>query len=1008
MKNLSEIIHDLDMVTKQYVDDVAEAKVDKVDGKQLSTNDFTTEEKEKLAGLSITQYSTLPTANMRAYKDIVQYVGNTTEEYITGYFYQCQKAEVGYEWVAIDVQDIDWSNLNNYSTNMVVAKATTDDAETGIYNIKIKSLPTAYAYGGLPLDIIYDENGEAPANIFKLFAGNVVATANMKAADRTALFSGTNFYVTYNGVKKKIEVPKTDSTPTNAQLGYILQDLISNAFGSNILKVGPSGMKIAFSLNDFGGGTNWTDGAPTIIIEDGDENNALIPLHIDNGSVLGFNINLPLNQLLDASVFVDGVYTLNLRSGVAANGTIFWQSESFNFLETDTIGKVFETINNSKLTIHIYYDAINNRIMIESTVGGPNGVFDWGEDWTLWNALNITETLRTDIDQYIADGGYISTGANGYFDLTSPSGQVFTDVILTTKQCYFRGIEFNFANANPNESYLIAVTTQKSEGGTYTTLENKPTLNGVEIDGDKTTLDYGINDTNVYYGTEEPTAENVVMWVDPSGSDAITGDELDKIKGDLYTQDRCNLLRITSEETKKVDINGFVQKSSVGNTINAIATNGEGLYVAVGPKGYIATSTDLINWTKQTSGTTLAFYDVAYGNGVFIAVGQNQCVYKSANGGVTWVSKLNAGSSYTLYSVAYGNGGFIASGDAQNVLSENNSFYSIDNGETWVARDVGQKNYRAYTNFTNNQFVTISMYNGGTVYTSSTADSSLTTKATNVTAFNSYYMYKIIYANGYYIAGGYQALAISKDLVTWTQISTDRVNALIENNGQIIIGFDSGYLKATENFEHIQQSSSTYGVAIDFLKEGDKIISFSSNGNIFESTTYLSEYKQHLDMPLTSYEKGKIINVEGGKYENVTSFYKPMLNINNLGEKQINSTIDYGEKYSLVYNGESWDILGAKFAYGEVAISSTGNRSVDFGFDAKAVFAYCSQTSQRSNDMYSMGFIPMRLNEKIILEAHANAPIMIYGTLVSANQLQINVDSFAKYPCTVTYFAVTW
>lgn len=518
MKNLSEIIHDLDMVTKQYVDDAAAAKVDKVEGKQLSTNDFTTEEKEKLAGLSITQYSTLPTANIKTYKDIVQYVGNTTEEYTTGYFYQCQKLEVGYGWVAINVQDIDWSNLNSYSTNMVVAKATTDDAETGIYNIKIKSLPTAYAYGGLPLDIIYDENGEAPANVLKLFAGNVVATASITAANRTALFSGTNFYVTYNGVKKKIEVPKTDSTPTNAQLGYILQDLISNAFGSNILKVGPSGMKIAFSLNDFGGGTNWTDGAPTIILEDGDENNALIPLHIDNGSVLGFNINLPLNQLLDASVFVDGVYTLNLRSGVAANGTIFWQSESFNFLETDTIGKVFETINNSKLTVHIYYDAINNRVMIESTVGGPNGVFDWGEDWTLWNALNITETLRTDIDQYIADGGYVSTGANGYFDLTSPSGQVFTDVILTTKQCYFRGIEFNFANANPNESYLIAVTTQKSEDGTYTTLENKPTLNGVEIDGDKTALDYGINDTNVYYGTEEPTAENVVMWVDPSGA----------------------------------------------------------------------------------------------------------------------------------------------------------------------------------------------------------------------------------------------------------------------------------------------------------------------------------------------------------------------------------------------------------------------------------------------------------------------------------------------------------
>ena len=52
----------------------------------------------------------------------------------------------------------------------------------------------------------------------------------------------------------------------------------------------------------------------------------------------------------------------------------------------------------------------------------------------------------------------------------------------------------------------------------YTKIENKPTLNGITIEGDKVGVDYGINDTNVYYGTEEPTAENVVMWVDPSGA----------------------------------------------------------------------------------------------------------------------------------------------------------------------------------------------------------------------------------------------------------------------------------------------------------------------------------------------------------------------------------------------------------------------------------------------------------------------------------------------------------
>ena len=582
------------------------------------------------------------------------------------------------------------------------------------------------------------------------------------------------------------------------------------------------------------------------------------------------------------------------------------------------------------------------------------------------------------------------------------------------------------------------------------------------------------------------------------------------LQGDLYTSDRYNLLSVTSEETKMVNINGFVLKSSIGNSINAVATDGNGTYVAVGSSGYIATSTDLINWTKQTSGTSYAFYDIAYGDGAFIAVGQYQCIYKSTNGGVTWTRKLNSGSSYTLYSIAYGNGGFVASGDAQNVLSENNSFYSIDGGETWVARDVGQKNYSAYTSFANNQFIITTGYNNGTIYTTSTADGSLTTKATGVTALDGYPAYDVIYANGYYVAGGYRTLAISKDLINWTQISTDRVNALIENEGQILMGLEKGYLKATEDFEYIRQSSSGYPPIKAFIKEGDKIIFFTytNTGSVYKSTTFLSEYKQNLDIPLTSYEKGKIVNIEGGrifeykeaetvaenlfpassdftsnsatKYTSsdgfvlissggqnllnsiddsvstdwqdstsnlatqwvrmevpnpngykitkmklkagwsgqssqkiaiqgsfdgstwtdlfvwsgagvsvdednielnntdfykyyrvsvvlntgatqgkaiiydwkvreylrilstddqyVTSFYNPYLNINNLGEKQINGTINYGQRYSLVYNGESWDIGNAKAVTGSVAVAQSSTVNIEL-YGAKFVIA---------------------------------------------------------------------
>lgn len=68
-------------------------------------------------------------------------------------------------------------------------------------------------------------------------------------------------------------------------------------------------------------------------------------------------------------------------------------------------------------------------------------------------------------------------------------------------------------------------------------------------------------------------------------------------------------------------------------------------------------------------------------------------------------------------------------------------------------------------------------------------------------------------------------------------------------------------------------------------------------------------YNHTLDLPLTSYEKGKIVNIEVGKYGSITSMSNCLLNINNLGYKPISDSIDSGKKYSLVYNGASFDIL---------------------------------------------------------------------------------------------------
>lgn len=94
------------------------------------------------------------------------------------------------------------------------------------------------------------------------------------------------------------------------------------------------------------------------------------------------------------------------------------------------------------------------------------------------------------------------------------------------------------------------------------------------------------------------------------------------------------------------------------NDWSAIAY-GNGKYVAVGASGYIATSTDGINWTTQRIGTNL-WWDVIYGDSKFVAVGLKGSTAISTDG-TNWTISTRT-PAYGMRSVAFGNGKFIAGG----------------------------------------------------------------------------------------------------------------------------------------------------------------------------------------------------------------------------------------------------------------------------------------------------------------------------------------------------------
>jgi len=113
--------------------------------------------------------------------------------------------------------------------------------------------------------------------------------------------------------------------------------------------------------------------------------------------------------------------------------------------------------------------------------------------------------------------------------------------------------------------------------------------------------------------------------------------------------------------------NWHLRSSSTVNDLNDVAF-GNGVGVAVGKAGTIVISYDLLDWTSQVSGTTLDLIGVAFGNGMFVAVGAGGTILTSIDG-ITWESR-DSTTSLPLSGVAYGNGVFVAVGGCLNTSNQ--------------------------------------------------------------------------------------------------------------------------------------------------------------------------------------------------------------------------------------------------------------------------------------------------------------------------------------------------
>jgi hypothetical protein len=126
--------------------------------------------------------------------------------------------------------------------------------------------------------------------------------------------------------------------------------------------------------------------------------------------------------------------------------------------------------------------------------------------------------------------------------------------------------------------------------------------------------------------------------------------------------------------TSTTDGSSFTTNVLGGDRLTGVVFTGD-RFVAVGLNGRRVVSLDGENWMfDQTASDGLGFFDVAFGEGVVIAVGGSGTVY-STDGGQTWSQDRNAP---LMNAITYGNGIFVGTGDFNGIS------FTSDDGFSWT------------------------------------------------------------------------------------------------------------------------------------------------------------------------------------------------------------------------------------------------------------------------------------------------------------------------------------
>lgn len=425
---------------------------------------------------------------------------------------------------------------------------------------------------------------------------------------------------------------------------------------------------------------------------------------------------------------------------------------------------------------------------------GQNGALLTSVDGVEWQQAVVNQSLYLQGVAY-GNGRYVAAGAGGVV-LVSDDGRTWArrpdlpGPVLAVGSLVFAGGRFGLMASDQDRG----VSMFTSEDGVNWTAGKPPALQGeamlprLHSDGSAFFYPVGnriLRSADLLVWQEAGRLPGEMMFMGPyvggrwfasglsgilSSSDLTTwrteGRWLTGVWGVARGPDRF-VLATTHGAVTVPDAGEAVSVRSPGPFSNQLAVAyGNGIYVAIGLKGYLATSPDGVTWTERAPGSRAHISGLAAGNGRLVAVGTLQSDFDTSvltsGNGLRW--QTAPGVKGWLVDVAFGAGRFVAVGTSGELVS------SAD-GLAWsshaVPDDVAPRFSAVVHDGT--RFLAFS-WDG--IYASESTEQWVRLPAPSVEGTFS----RVIYAGGLLVAVGERSgrqavIATSPDGATWTDRS---------------------------------------------------------------------------------------------------------------------------------------------------------------------------------------------------------------------------------------------